>query len=139
VRGDRLLSAIAFLPAALMVPALAEAHRDLRDATVASSLALAWLLAAVVSIVARRTGGPVGRLLPAVSFAAFMVILLLNDPTFATFGRRQLPPGIVEPLLILASWLALVIAGLLPGEAAPPRSRRRRRRRAGSHATAPRL
>ncbi|HET7034160.1 MAG TPA: hypothetical protein VFI42_00615 [Thermomicrobiaceae bacterium] len=125
--ADRLLTAVALVPAALLVPGLAEAHRDLRDATVAAMLALAWLLAALISLAARWLGGQPGRLLPLAGYLGFTFILLIGDPGFVTFGGQGAPVGLVEPLLLLLCGLGLLGAAM----GGQRRSRQRRGRRRG--------
>lgn len=125
--ADRLLAGVALLPAALLAPGLAEAHRDLRDATVAGMLALAWLLAALVSLAARWLGHRPGRLLPSLAYLGFILVLLVSDASFATFGSQGAPVGLVEPLLLLLCGLGL-LAVALGGQR---RTRPRRTRRGG--------
>ena len=129
--GDR---GILLLPAALQFLAVAAVATDLQPASLSRSLGVAWLVAAVATLLAAGATGRAQRMIPLVAYGAALGGYLITSPRLVTLGGQAAPIAAMHPLVLVAVTVALgwcTLAGPAHGpRRRVPRTERRRTRSA---------
>lgn len=118
---------IVLLPAALSIVSISTAYGDFRENTVAGVVAIAWLVAAIGTILTRLTFSGVALYLPFITLMAFIVVSRFVWPELFSLGGRPSPVSALHPLLFFLAALSLLAAPLAQygnANGGPKRSRR---------------
>src|SRR6185312_10654401 len=89
---------VLLLPAALSGVAVMSAYHDYKTTTIVLALSVAWLVSVPVTIISHSASGGFAAILPAVSYAVFVIVAAIVTGSGLSFGGRPAPVSVVHPV-----------------------------------------